>query len=263
MATVVAELDELIAFTSGAAAARPRIAAMAGGVRDAAPGAPRGAHRRRRRGRRTRPRPWIGAGRWIGRSPDREGQAQRRLAEWAIAAQSGQLARLLASMSAAIAQQLASSGGGSRMTRDDPGRRAADHARGRARRRLRVRRPGGPHLRVRRAAAVRRPVGGRTPPTGSRATSCARCCTTLGETPGGGGAGVRAARHRCGTPAQVPRAARGDRGACATTYAWLVANAVGDQRRWAVNALTDAAVRELTFRGSPEIFPGAGEYADR
>ena len=59
------------------------------------------------------------------------------------------------------------------------------------------------------------------------------------------------------------RAAREIERACATTYAWLVANAVGDERRWAVNALTDAAVRELTFRGSPEIFPGAGEYADR
>ena len=32
---------------------------------------------------------------------------------------------------------------------------------------------------------------------------------------------------------------------------------------WAVTALTQTAVRELTFRGSPEIFPGAGEHADR
>ena len=47
------------------------------------------------------------------------------------------------------------------------------------------------------------------------------------------------------------------------TYAWLVANTVGGQRRWAIDALTDAAVRELSYRGSPEIFPGAGEYADR
>ncbi len=65
------------------------------------------------------------------------------------------------------------------------------------------------------------------------------------------------------TPAQVTRAAREVEASCATTYAWLVANAVGDDRMWAVNALTNAAVRELTFRGSPEIFPGAGEYADR
>lgn len=51
--------------------------------------------------------------------------------------------------------------------------------------------------------------------------------------------------------------------ACAETYAWLVANATGPRRRWAVTALTDAAVRVLSLRGSPEIFPGAGEYADR
>ena len=65
------------------------------------------------------------------------------------------------------------------------------------------------------------------------------------------------------TPAQVFRAARAIEAASATTYAWLVANAVEDQRRWAVTALTDTAVRELTVRGSPEIFPGADEYADR
>lgn len=49
----------------------------------------------------------------------------------------------------------------------------------------------------------------------------------------------------------------------AETYAWLVANTVGPGRRWAVQALTGTAVRVLTFRGSPEIFPGASEYADR
>jgi hypothetical protein len=36
----------------------------------------------------------------------RERLSQRRLAEWSVAADSGQLARLLASMSAAVAQQL-------------------------------------------------------------------------------------------------------------------------------------------------------------
>jgi hypothetical protein len=65
------------------------------------------------------------------------------------------------------------------------------------------------------------------------------------------------------TPAQVTRAALEIERASATTYAWLVANSVGPDRRWAVNALTNTAVRELTFRGSPEIFPGAGEHADR
>jgi hypothetical protein len=50
---------------------------------------------------------------------------------------------------------------------------------------------------------------------------------------------------------------------CAATYSWLVANTVGDARRWAIQALNEAAVRELAFRGTPEMFPGAGEYADR
>ena len=50
---------------------------------------------------------------------------------------------------------------------------------------------------------------------------------------------------------------------CAATYASLVANTLDARRAQAVEALTDAAVRELAFRGTPEIFPGAGEYADR
>lgn len=49
----------------------------------------------------------------------------------------------------------------------------------------------------------------------------------------------------------------------AETYAFLVASSTSSQRRWAISALTDAAVRELAFRGTPEMFPGAGEYADR
>lgn len=50
---------------------------------------------------------------------------------------------------------------------------------------------------------------------------------------------------------------------CEATYAWLVENTSGADRRFAVDALTDAAVRALAFRGSPEIFPGTGGYADR
>lgn len=66
-----------------------------------------------------------------------------------------------------------------------------------------------------------------------------------------------------GTPALVAEAALRLERRSASTYAWLVANTVGDRRRWAIEALTDAAVRELGFRGSPEIFPGAPESADR
>jgi hypothetical protein len=50
---------------------------------------------------------------------------------------------------------------------------------------------------------------------------------------------------------------------CAATYAFLVAQTAGRERGWAVRALNEAAVRELAFRGTPEMFPGAGEYADR
>jgi hypothetical protein len=65
-----------------------------------------------------------------------------------------------------------------------------------------------------------------------------------------------------GTPAGVTAAALDLERRCATTYAWLVAETVGADRAWAIAALTSSAVRELSFRGSPEIFPGATD-ADR
>ena len=65
------------------------------------------------------------------------------------------------------------------------------------------------------------------------------------------------------TPARVTTAARVTEQRCATTYADMVARTTGAQRGWAIRALTDAAVRQLRFRGSPETFPGAGELADR
>ena len=37
----------------------------------------------------------------------------------------------------------------------------------------------------------------------------------------------------------------------------------GSRRLEAIALLNDAAARELSFRGTPEIFPGADEYADR
>jgi hypothetical protein len=50
---------------------------------------------------------------------------------------------------------------------------------------------------------------------------------------------------------------------CAETYAYLVASTEAERRRWAVAVLNETAVRELAFRGNPETFPGADEYADR
>ncbi|HYF73945.1 MAG TPA: DUF4439 domain-containing protein, partial [Nocardioides sp.] len=68
---------------------------------------------------------------------------------------------------------------------------------------------------------------------------------------------------RLESPAQVTRAALEVERACARTYVYLVANSVGEQRRTAIGALNEAAVRELVFRGTPEMFPGRDEYADR
>jgi uncharacterized protein DUF4439 len=64
-------------------------------------------------------------------------------------------------------------------------------------------------------------------------------------------------------PQRVAAVALETEEACAATYAWLVANTVAEERRWAIGALNEAAVRELAFRGTPEMFPGAGEHADR
>lgn len=66
-----------------------------------------------------------------------------------------------------------------------------------------------------------------------------------------------------GAPLAISRVALDLERSCATTYAFLVANSERSQRRWAVTALTESAVRELAFRGTPEMSPGADEYADR
>jgi hypothetical protein len=44
--------------------------------------------------------------------------------------------------------------------------------------------------------------------------------------------------------------------ACGATYGYLVANATGGQRRWAVDAVLDSALRELALGGRPRDFPG-------
>lgn len=68
---------------------------------------------------------------------------------------------------------------------------------------------------------------------------------------------------RLDSPDAVTRTARDLEDGCAATYAALVASTAGERRRWAVEALNDAAVRVLAFRGTPEMLPGADEYADR
>jgi hypothetical protein len=66
-----------------------------------------------------------------------------------------------------------------------------------------------------------------------------------------------------GSERAVSEAALALERSCAATYASLVANSRTVWRRWAIGALTESAVRELVFRGTPEMFPGADEYADR
>jgi hypothetical protein len=102
---VVAELDTLIAFTEAAALDRPGIGAW--------PAAFARLHRAHRdvltddELDTTSPRIRGTAPAVLRQVANRERAAQRRLADWAVAAESGPLARLLASMSAAVAQQLA------------------------------------------------------------------------------------------------------------------------------------------------------------
>lgn len=61
----------------------------------------------------------------------------------------------------------------------------------------------------------------------------------------------------------VTRSALALERAAASSYAYLVANSPSAVRRWPITALNMTAVRELAFRGTPEMFPGSDEYADR
>jgi len=42
----------------------------------------------------------------------------------------------------------------------------------------------------------------------------------------------------------------------ARTYGQLIESTTAAERRWALVALDDSAVRQLEFRGTPEMFPG-------
>jgi Domain of unknown function (DUF4439) len=58
---------------------------------------------------------------------------------------------------------------------------------------------------------------------------------------------------------ELLRTARLTEDRCAAVYAQLVASSAGEHRRWAIAALTDAAVRVLALGGSAEAYPGAAE----
>ncbi len=52
--------------------------------------------------------------------------------------------------------------------------------------------------------------------------------------------------------------ARGVEDRCAAQYVALAAAGVGEVRLWAIDALTDAAVRRLALGGDPQELPGLG-----
>lgn len=61
------------------------------------------------------------------------------------------------------------------------------------------------------------------------------------------------------SPAQLRAGALLTEQRCAAVYAAAVGSTSRADRAWALGALTDAAVRELSFGGSPAAFPGASE----
>lgn len=58
------------------------------------------------------------------------------------------------------------------------------------------------------------------------------------------------------TAAQLTKAALQVEHRLAVVYGQLVASTSGSDRRWGLDALQDCAVRQLAFRGTPEMFPG-------
>jgi Domain of unknown function (DUF4439) len=65
--------------------------------------------------------------------------------------------------------------------------------------------------------------------------------------------------NRARTPDELTAAARVIERRCAAVYATAVGSTSRSDRRWAIDALTDASVRLLSFGGSPDPWPGAEE----
>lgn len=63
----------------------------------------------------------------------------------------------------------------------------------------------------------------------------------------------------CRTADQLRSAALTVERRCADVYAAAVASTAQADRRWAIDALTDCAVRQLSFGGAPEPYPGLPE----
>ncbi|GAA4806711.1 DUF4439 domain-containing protein [Nocardioides caeni] len=80
----------------------------------------------------------------------------------------------------------------------------------------------------------------------------------LGATPVAAEPGYRLPAD-LGSAEAVMRRARALEQAAAASYAHVVASTVQSTRRWAVDALVDAAVRVLAFGGRPEQLPGLAD----
>ena len=61
------------------------------------------------------------------------------------------------------------------------------------------------------------------------------------------------------TPGRCRRAAAVTEQRCSEVYAAMVGSTARANRQWAIDALTDAAVRLLSFGGTPSAYPGAPE----
>jgi hypothetical protein len=61
------------------------------------------------------------------------------------------------------------------------------------------------------------------------------------------------------TRRQLTAVARTIEQRCAAVYAATVGSTAGAERQWAIDALHDAAVRELGFGGRPDVYPGLPE----
>jgi hypothetical protein len=65
--------------------------------------------------------------------------------------------------------------------------------------------------------------------------------------------------NQSSTAAQVTAGALLTEQRCADVYAAMVGSTSRANRQWAIDALTDAAVRQLSFGGTPDEFPGVTE----
>ena len=61
------------------------------------------------------------------------------------------------------------------------------------------------------------------------------------------------------TPAQLRSGALVTEQRCSDVYATMVGSTSRANRQWAIDALTDSAVRQLGFAGAPDSFPGVPE----